>query len=111
MDVSEAQAQPVLKPQLVTVERHAPPPGQQQLPSRVAAAQAPPAPAKHEINTRPPIDNELAVAPLFSKAQTKATVTAVSVNKAPRGTGDKWAKKPAVDYSGDDWGDDPWDYQ
>ncbi|KAF6813216.1 hypothetical protein CSOJ01_04727 [Colletotrichum sojae] len=114
MDVSEAQAQPVLKPQLVTVERHASP-GQHQLPSRVAAAQAPPAPTKHEVNTRPPVDNGLAVAPLFSKAQAKAqakaTVTAVSVNKPPPGTGDKWAKKPAVDYSGDDWGDDPWDYQ
>ncbi|KAF6837187.1 hypothetical protein CPLU01_03299 [Colletotrichum plurivorum] len=68
-------------------------------------------PAKHEVNMRTSLDSDLAVAPLFSKAQTKATVTAVSVNKAPPGTGDKWAKKPAVDYSGDDWGDDPWDYQ
>ncbi|WYZ38438.1 hypothetical protein EsH8_III_000352 [Colletotrichum jinshuiense] len=115
MDVSEAQAQPVLKPQLVTVERHVEAqPRQQQGPSRGVGYQAPtsqPPPAgRPDYHSRIPVDDELAVAPLFSKPQAKQPVSAASAN-APPAVQDKWAKKPAVDYSGDDWGDDPWDYQ
>jgi hypothetical protein len=43
-------------------------------------------------------------------------VSAVSVDDKPGPkrtmTRDKWAKKPAADYSGGDWGEeDEWDYE
>ncbi|KAL0943472.1 uncharacterized protein CTRU02_201359 [Colletotrichum truncatum] len=115
VDVSEAQAQPVLKPQLVTVEKPNNSTGQHQLPSRVATTQssgvqATPVAPPQEVKASHSMDQELTVAPLFSKRQTTATVAPVPANTAPK-VNDKWAKKPAVDYSGDDWGDDPWDYQ
>ncbi|TDZ68458.1 hypothetical protein CTRI78_v002118 [Colletotrichum trifolii] len=115
VDVSEAQAQPVLKPQLITVEKP-PVSAKEQLPSRAMMSTSagveklPVTTTQREVNRRPALGSELAVAPLFSKHQIKTTVSAVAVTEAPV-TSDKWAKKPAVDYSGDDWGDDPWDYQ
>ncbi|GKT41077.1 uncharacterized protein ColSpa_01258 [Colletotrichum spaethianum] len=115
MDVSEAQAQPVLKPQLVTVEKQTvAQPTMPQGPSVEAAtpAQVPqlPSAVQRHDEARVPVDEELFVAPLFSKPQSKTAISTVAVNESP-GSQDKWAKKPAVDYSGDDWGDDPWDYQ
>ncbi|TDZ19535.1 hypothetical protein Cob_v007650 [Colletotrichum orbiculare MAFF 240422] len=115
VDVSEAQAQPVLKPQLITLEKP-PVSAKEQLPSRAMMSTSagveklPVTTTQREVNRRPALGSELAVAPLFSEHQIKTTVFAVAVTEAPV-TSDKWAKKPAVDYSGDDWGDDPWDYQ
>ncbi|OHW89762.1 hypothetical protein CSPAE12_11621 [Colletotrichum incanum] len=115
MDVSEAQAQPVLKPHLVTVERQPVAHSTQHQGSSFEVAtpaqgsQLPPAVHKHD-EARVPVEKDLFVAPLFSKLQSKTAVSTVAENKGP-GPQDKWAKKPAVDYSGDDWGDDPWDYQ
>ncbi|KAJ0163066.1 hypothetical protein CTA2_3561 [Colletotrichum tanaceti] len=117
MDVSEAQAQPVLKAQLVSVERHVNASRtQQQGPSSVAVtpvqsqtSQQPPPVQRHNEGTVP-LNGELVVAPLFSKAQSKHAPDAAPATKGP-GPQDKWAQKPVVDYSGDDWGDDPWDYQ
>ncbi|KAK2752939.1 hypothetical protein CKAH01_06180 [Colletotrichum kahawae] len=115
MDVSEAQAQPVLKPQLVTVEKAPLPPGKHQLPSRVAAAsgslsQSPPKTVDPAISFQPSVDSELTVEPLFSKRKSVAAAPPVPIVPPAPAANDKWAKKPAVDYSGDDWGDDPWDY-
>ncbi|KPM38249.1 hypothetical protein AK830_g8309 [Neonectria ditissima] len=69
-------------------------------------------------------DHALAPAPLFSgpnsPASNKSNVPSPKVNRfeppapAPKpqpAVDDKWAKKPAADYSGGDWGDeDDWDY-
>ncbi|KAH0429030.1 hypothetical protein CcaCcLH18_08657 [Colletotrichum camelliae] len=116
MDVSEAQAQPVLKPQLVTVEKAPLPPGKHQLPSRVAAAsgslsQSPPKTVDPAISFQSSVDSELTVQPLFSKRKSVAAAAPpVPIVPPAPAANDKWAKKPAVDYSGDDWGDDPWDY-
>ncbi|KAF4885175.1 hypothetical protein CGCFRS4_v012117 [Colletotrichum fructicola] len=115
MDVSEAQAQPVLKPQLVTVEKAPSVPDKHQLPSRVAAAsgslsQSPPKTADPATSSQPSVDSELTVEPLFSKRKSIAAAPPVPVVPSAPAANDKWAKKPAVDYSGDDWGDDPWDY-
>ncbi|KXH41840.1 hypothetical protein CNYM01_06756 [Colletotrichum nymphaeae SA-01] len=113
MDVSEAQAQPVLRPQLVTVERHAVQPNREQpVPQSVGhttQSARPPAEGR-PLDAKALADSELTVPPLFSKPQPKTTVSAVPVDQAPVAQ-NKWAKKAAVDYSGDDWGDDPWDYQ
>ncbi|OBR11577.1 hypothetical protein CH63R_03873 [Colletotrichum higginsianum IMI 349063] len=116
MDVSEAQAQPILKPQLVTVEKHFNASRtQQQGPSSAAVnpaqtPQRPPSPVQRHNEGTLPVNEELVVAPLFSKAQSKHAPDVAPATKGP-GLQDKWAKKPVVDYSGDDWGDDPWDYQ
>ncbi|CAI0653048.1 unnamed protein product [Colletotrichum noveboracense] len=115
MDVSEAQAQPVLKPQLVTVEKAPSVPDEHQLPSRVAAAsgslsQSPPRTADPVTSSQPPVDSDLTVEPLFSKRKSIAAAPPVPVMPSAPAANDKWAKKPAVDYSGDDWGDDPWDF-
>ncbi|KAK1637674.1 hypothetical protein BDP81DRAFT_425673 [Colletotrichum phormii] len=112
MDVSEAQAQPVLRPQLVTVERHvAVQPNREQPAVQSASHTAQSAGPNAEGRPDQALgDSELVVQPLFSKSQTRTTVSAVPVNQAPVSQ-NKWAQKPAVDYSGDDWGDDPWDYQ
>ncbi|TQN68901.1 hypothetical protein CSHISOI_06477 [Colletotrichum shisoi] len=116
MDVSEAQAQPILKPQLVNVERHVNAPRtQQQGPSNAAVnpeqtLQRPASPVQRHNEGTLPVNEELVVAPLFSKAQSKHAPDVAPATKGP-GLQDKWAKKPVVDYSGDDWGDDPWDYQ
>lgn len=111
MDVSEAQAQPVLRPQLVTVERHAVQPNREQrAPQNVGhtAQSARPTSEGRPLDAKALADSELTVPPLFSKPHPKTTVSAVPVNQGPVAQ-NKWAKKPAVDYSGDDWGDDPWD--
>ncbi|KAI8316774.1 hypothetical protein K4K61_000052 [Colletotrichum sp. SAR11_59] len=115
MDVSEAQAQPVLKPQLVMVEKAPSVPDKHQLPSRVSAAsgslsQSPPKTADPATSSQPSEDSELTVEPLFSKRKSIAAAPPVPVMPPAPAANDKWAKKPAVDYSGDDWGDDPWDY-
>ncbi|KAF4823540.1 hypothetical protein CGCTS75_v010322 [Colletotrichum tropicale] len=115
MDVSEAQAQPVLKPQLVTVEKAPSVPDKHQLPSRVGAAsgsssQSPPKTADPATSSQPPVDCEHTVEPLFSKRNSIVAAPPVPVVPPAPVANDKWAKKPAVDYSGDDWGDDPWDY-
>ncbi|KAK1712199.1 uncharacterized protein BDZ83DRAFT_638881 [Colletotrichum acutatum] len=113
MDVSEAQAQPVLRPQLVTVERHAVQPNpEQRVPQNVGhtTQSARPTAEGRPLDVKTLADSELTVPPLFSTSQPKATVSAAPVDQGP-GAQNKWAKKAAVDYSGDDWGDDPWDYQ
>ncbi|EFQ34229.1 hypothetical protein CGRA01v4_03949 [Colletotrichum graminicola] len=115
MDVSEVQIQPVLKPQLVTVGKQAIVPSKQQQDSLVQAA-APmqkshlPSTIHIHNDARVPAKSDLFVAPLFSKPHSQTAVSTVPVNVGP-GPQDRWAKRPAVDYSGDDWGDDPWDYK
>ncbi|KAK1718209.1 hypothetical protein BDP67DRAFT_604887 [Colletotrichum lupini] len=113
MDVSEAQAQPVLRPQLVTVERHAAQPTREQpVPHNVGhtTQSARPTLEGRPLDTKALADSEMTVPPLFSKPQPKTTVRTVPVDQGPAAQ-NKWTKKAAVDYSGDDWGDDPWDYQ
>ncbi|OHF01775.1 hypothetical protein CORC01_02966 [Colletotrichum orchidophilum] len=115
MDVSEAQAQPVMRPQLVTVERHAAVQSirEQRVPQsagHIAHLPQPPSEGRPLDGKDAFRDSELVVPPLFSKSQTKTTVSALSVNEGPV-VQNKWAKKSAVDYSGDDWGDDPWEQQ
>ncbi|KXH68367.1 hypothetical protein CSAL01_00240 [Colletotrichum salicis] len=112
MDVSEAQAQPVLRPQLVTVERHVAVQPNREQPAVQSASYIPQSarPTAEGHPAKALGDSELIVQPLFAKSQTQTTISAVPVNQTPVSQ-NKWAKKPAVDYSGDDWGDDPWDYQ
>ncbi|KAK1599279.1 uncharacterized protein LY79DRAFT_137234 [Colletotrichum navitas] len=115
MDVSEVQIQPVLKPQLVTIGKQAIVHSKQQPDSLVQAAtlmQKPQLPSTiHTHNeARVPAESDFFVAPLFSKPHSQTAVSPVPVNEGP-GPQDKWAKSSAVDYSGDDWGDDPWDYR
>ncbi|KAJ0273095.1 hypothetical protein COL940_010043 [Colletotrichum noveboracense] len=101
MDVSEAQAQPVLKPQLVTVEKAPSVPDEHQLPSRVAAAsgslsQSPPRTADPVTSSQPPVDSDLTVEPLFSKRKSIAAAPPVPVMPSAPAANDKWAKKPAT---------------
>ncbi|KAK5993705.1 hypothetical protein PT974_07141 [Cladobotryum mycophilum] len=80
-------------------------PSQQQQPRRHPSPSGP-----HAVG----VDGELMPAPLFSKSATPSRNSSVTGSSVPvRQTSiimaikqDKWAKKPAVDYSGDDWGDD-----
>ncbi|KAK2030051.1 hypothetical protein LX32DRAFT_727582 [Colletotrichum zoysiae] len=115
MDVSEVQVQPVLKAQLVTIGKQAVvhPKRKQDSASQAATtmqtSQLPSTMHRHN-DTGAPAEGELFVAPLFSKPNSKTATCAAPVNGGP-GPQDKWMKKPAVDYSGDDWGDDPWDYK
>ncbi|KAK1983957.1 hypothetical protein LZ30DRAFT_587200 [Colletotrichum cereale] len=106
MDVMEVQVQPVLKPQMVTVGKHTIAHSKQQQDSPVQTV----IPMHRHDEPRIPAENNLMVAPLFSRPHSKTAASVAIVNEGP-GPQDKWAKKPAVDYSGDDWGDDPWDYQ
>ncbi|KAK2053135.1 hypothetical protein LY76DRAFT_525227 [Colletotrichum caudatum] len=114
MDVSEVQVQPVLKPHLVTVGKQAVVHSKRKQDSASQAAtmqnsQLPYTMHRHN-EAGAPVESELFVAPLFSKPNANTAACAAPVNGGP-GPQDKWAKKPAVDYSGDDWGDDPWDYK
>ncbi|KAK2010925.1 hypothetical protein LZ32DRAFT_359290 [Colletotrichum eremochloae] len=115
MEVSEVQVQPVLKPKMVTVGKQATVHSKQQQDCPVQTAtpmQKPHPPSTIQKHDEPRVtaERDLFVAPLFSKPQSNTAASAASVVEGP-GLQDKWAKKPAYDYSGDDWGDDPWDYK
>ncbi|KAK1996346.1 hypothetical protein LX36DRAFT_121882 [Colletotrichum falcatum] len=115
MDVAEVKVQPVLKPQLVTVGRQVEVDSKQRQDPSVQATtsmqkSALPSTIHTNSQTKDPTELDLVVAPLFSKPHSKTAPSAAPVNGGP-GLQDKWAKRPAYDYSGDDWGDDPWDYK
>lgn len=164
VDISEAQAQPVLKGHLVSVRR----PGQHQHSGSTGAGQQPAAhiqspitgPGESQfppqmtgpnVNGNPhhapgtPVDRALVVPPLFSASKEAApqqeaahsyardsvvsdvsyqqdprasVVSAFSVQNSVQGGGparrpsaNKWERRPAADYSGDDWPEDEWGRQ
>lgn len=162
IEVSEARTQPVLRPQVIQVQRRSqdfsqksqdakPPPGSQTnvKPAKLSDAYSynmesdathGVSPAKH-VEAQPPVfqpissrrpdtqESSFTPAPLFSSPKSPAT-TSNGVSKQqsypPQASQityqepdkkqtpaleDKWAKKPVVDYSGGDWGDDDdWSY-
>ncbi|KAL2754866.1 hypothetical protein ACRALDRAFT_1082506 [Sodiomyces alcalophilus JCM 7366] len=106
VDISEARAQPILRPQLVTVYRAGPAPS----PATATAPAGPPSTASSAApqGPRASMDGYITGAPVFSSQEPQNAEATQKENLRSRPRSNQWAKRPAADYSGDDWGGDGW---
>ncbi|PNH72364.1 hypothetical protein VD0001_g5166 [Verticillium dahliae] len=127
VDIAEAYAQPIMKPQLITVQRVTTAPLQlssQQQPranagpslvwSEESQGYFPAQQVRHEVSpphvAQPPAAaGQLAPSPYIASNHQNVGAPGSSTQPPPPQRGNsKWTKRPAADYSGGDWGDDTW---
>ncbi|EGY23608.1 uncharacterized protein VDAG_05046 [Verticillium dahliae VdLs.17] len=127
VDIAEAYAQPIMKPQLITVQRVTTAPLQlssQQQPrenagpslvwSEESQGYFPAQQVRQEVSpphvAQPPAAaGQLAPSPYIASNHQNVGATGSSTQPPPPQRGNsKWTKRPAADYSGGDWGDDTW---
>ncbi|RNJ58736.1 hypothetical protein D7B24_004372 [Verticillium nonalfalfae] len=130
VDIAEAYAQPIMKPQLITVQRATTAPLQQspQQQQQQPRANAGPSlvwseesqgyfPAQQvrqevsqpQVAQQPAAAGQLAPSPHIASNHQHVGAPGSSTQPPPPQRGNsKWTKRPAADYSGGDWGDDTW---